>query len=66
MSAFLFAVGAVVAFYATMAIVIAVTAFTREARERAEFWRVSREAAQWKAALPRRIRQKIFARLREV
>ena len=61
MTIFLIAGGIVLAIYAGMAIMIAATAFTRRARERAQFWQVSREAAQWRASVPPRYRRKLFA-----
>ena len=62
MSAFLIAAGAVVAFYAAAAIFIAGIAFGPSGRERARRWQTSREAADWKASLPRRYRRRLFAR----
>jgi len=61
-SAFLLAAGAVVAFYAVMAIVIAATTLTRRARQRAELWQVSPKVAEWRASLPPRMHEKLFAR----
>jgi hypothetical protein len=65
-TALLIAAGAVAAFYAVMGIVIVASALTREAGERAERWQVSREAADWRASVPPRYRQRWkFLRPRE-
>jgi len=61
-SAFLLAAGAIVAFYAVMAVIIAATTLTRRARRRAQLWQVSPPVAAWRASLPPHMHEKLFAR----